>query len=382
MRIVDVLLVVGVAVAPPGPADDGQRVREQRLASIRAEAVRIEARLEAVRGRVSTLAGEVETLGLELALSEERIAASQAAGELAASRLEAAEQRAGILEADLVRLRARLERSVFALHRLGRQGYLRLVSTVAREADPLPAIRWLRFLGRRDAGAFRARRAAAAALEEERREIATQRDAVTRALADEERRRRESAALYRRQRALLASAETEGRRLGERASGLRDSERRLATLLDLVASGATDLAGRPIQDFRGVLDWPAAGAVVAGFGPRLDPRYRTQVPHPGVDIAATAGAPVRAVYAGRVAYAGVFEDYGRMVVVRHPNRAFTLYAGLASLKVSKDDAIALSALLGEAAATPLYFEVRVDAHAEDPSRWLRERDDPPRAERR
>jgi septal ring factor EnvC (AmiA/AmiB activator) len=352
---------------------DSQSDRTRRLAAIRAEAARLEGRLAVLRGRTSTLGGEVERLGLELALGEERMAAAEAEQELAAERLRVAGERARGLEEELAALRARLGRSVFTLYRLGRRGVWSVASSLLRHEDPLPGIRWLRFLGRRDGDALRAARVAAEALAAERREIEMQRAELSRALEEEGRRKRERTALFRRQRALLASAETESRRIGERAAELRADERRLGALLALVAGGADDLGGRPIQEFRGVLDWPAEGAVVAGFGPRLDPRYRTQVPHPGVDIAARPGSPVRAVFAGRVAYAGVFEDYGRMVVLRHPTRALTLYSGLASLRVNKDDVVALAGVLGEASSAPLYFEVRIDARAEDPQRWLAER---------
>ena len=67
--------------------------------------------------------------------------------------------------------------------------------------------------------------------------------------------------------------------------------------------------------------------MTVGFGPRLDPRYGTRVPHDGVDIATVPGEPVRLVYPGRVVYAADFEGYGPTVVVQHAGRAFTLYAG-------------------------------------------------------
>ena len=46
--------------------------------------------------------------------------------------------------------------------------------------------------------------------------------------------------------------------------------------------------------------------VTAGFGPRLDPRYGTRVPHHGIDLETSPGADVVAVYPGRVVYAAPF----------------------------------------------------------------------------
>jgi septal ring factor EnvC (AmiA/AmiB activator) len=130
------------------------------------------------------------------------------------------------------------------------------------------------------------------------------------------------------------------------------------------------VAGRPIQDFRGVLDWPAAGPVAVGFGPRRDPRYQTTVPHNGVEITTAPGAEVRAVYSGKVLFAAPFRGYGPTVIVLHPGRVFTLYAGLDRLRVGKDAMVSLGDSVG-AAGRALYFEIRADNRPQDPRDWLR-----------
>jgi septal ring factor EnvC (AmiA/AmiB activator) len=130
------------------------------------------------------------------------------------------------------------------------------------------------------------------------------------------------------------------------------------------------LDGTPLQEFRGVLDWPVAGEVVGGFGPRRDPRYRTEVPHNGVELTTRPGSAVRAIYPGKVLFADALEGYGPTVVVHHAGRVFSLYAGLASLGVGKDDMLSLGQPVG-AAAERLYFEIRVDNRPENPLDWLR-----------
>ena len=110
--------------------------------------------------------------------------------------------------------------------------------------------------------------------------------------------------------------------------------------------------------------------MTAGFGPRLDPRYGTRVPHNGLDIACARGSEVRVVYPGRVAFAAAFEGYGPTVVVEHAGRVFTLYAGLARVLVAKDDVLSLRGVVGTAADS-LYFEIRAENRPEDPRLWLR-----------
>ncbi|MDP9122930.1 MAG: peptidoglycan DD-metalloendopeptidase family protein, partial [Acidobacteriota bacterium] len=191
-------------------------------------------------------------------------------------------------------------------------------------------------------------------------------------LARERIRRRELLEVRARKAALLARVERESRDLSARASQLTEKEQKLAAFLDLLygrQSGGS-LAGAPMQELRGVLDWPVRGQVTGRFGPRLDPRYQTRVPHNGIDIATTPGAEVRAVFPGKVLFAAPFEGYGPTVVVLHPGRVFTLYAGLAELKTSREGMVSLGDVVG-LAADRLYFEVRVENRPEDPLIWFR-----------
>jgi murein DD-endopeptidase MepM/ murein hydrolase activator NlpD len=184
-------------------------------------------------------------------------------------------------------------------------------------------------------------------------------------------RRSELFAIRRRKADLLARMEKEGQALEERASELAEREGKLSELLDLLyGRNPAALEGAPIQRYRGVLDWPAEGKVTAGFGPRLDPRYHTRVPHNGVDIATEPAAEVRAVFPGKIVYAAPFQGYGNTVVVHHPGRVFTLYAGLTDLRKGTGDMVSLGDVVGLASSS-LYFEIRVENRPDDPLSWLR-----------
>jgi septal ring factor EnvC (AmiA/AmiB activator) len=170
---------------------------------------------------------------------------------------------------------------------------------------------------------------------------------------------------------LIEQVARERRRLAQRTLELQDKERKLARLIgSLIDAGDQGLEGAPIQDFRGVLDWPSRGELIGRFGPRRDPRYKTEVPHNGVDLAVDEGAEIAAIFPGQVLYSAHFEGYGPMVVVHHPGRVFTLYAGLEELRVGKGDMVSLGDILGRCAGK-LYFEVRVENQPEDPLTWLR-----------
>lgn len=122
----------------------------------------------------------------------------------------------------------------------------------------------------------------------------------------------------------------------------------------------------------GPLRLPLAGSVLAGFGGTMPDGHRSQ----GLLIAGSAGAPVQAVRAGRVAYADWLKGYGLLVILDHGNGWMSLYAFNDTLLKNAGDAVAA----GEAISTvgssggqgrpALYFELRRDGQPQDPKAWL------------
>jgi septal ring factor EnvC (AmiA/AmiB activator) len=362
--------VVAVRAAADAPAAP-QSSREEELVRVRAEIARLQDGIAGLRRRESGVEGELERLGLELELQRQRIAEALAARDVAREQVATSEAELARLEGDLEAVRGELRRRLAGLYRLGRHGYLRLVLAAEPEADPLAAVRWLRYLVRRDADAFNRFIATRERVGDERALLVARQEEVEGWVEREEERRGELATMARRQELLLARLSGERRDLAARAAELEDREGKLAAFLDLLyGRNAAPLSGRPIQDFRGVLDWPVMGRVTAPFGPRLDPRYGTQVPHNGIELAVEPGSEVRAIFPGKVLFASPFRGYGPTVIVHHPGRVFSLYAGLASVRVERDTVVSLGDVVG-LASTTLYLEIRVENRPEDPRVWLR-----------
>ncbi len=351
-------------------AADGD-AREAELAEIRSEIVRLEAQVTEMRGRETSIEDRLRRVNVELELQEIQLTEATAAYQLAAARAESTEAEIATLESAMAEIRDDLGRRIAGLYRLGRQGYLRLFLSLDPDVDLLPAIRQLRFLVRRDRTTIERYTETRDRLTTERQQLAVERREMALWQTREQERRDALATARRGQQRLLARVTREREQLAEQARELQEKERRFARLIESLSGGLLKpLGGEPIQDFRGALDWPFRGDVTSPFGPRLDPRYRTEVPHNGIDVATTAGAEVRSVFPGQVLYSSEFEGYGPMIVLHHPGRVFTLYAGLADLTVGKGDTVALGAALGTATDV-LYFEIRVDGEPHDPLEWLR-----------
>jgi septal ring factor EnvC (AmiA/AmiB activator) len=131
----------------------------------------------------------------------------------------------------------------------------------------------------------------------------------------------------------------------------------------------------------GTLDWPLAGRLIYRFGRQRQPNGLV-LRWNGIGIAASPGAPVRAVRGGRVVLAGPFEGYGPTVVVSHGNGFYTLYLYLEDIGVVEGRDVQTGQVVGTVGGrdTPegphLEFQIRapVDGgapQAQDPLKWLK-----------
>lgn len=116
--------------------------------------------------------------------------------------------------------------------------------------------------------------------------------------------------------------------------------------------------------------WPIKGRLSSPFGIRNGRR------HDGIDIAAKTGTPIIAADSGKVVFSGKMRGYGNLVIVRHKDDFFTVYAhnnrNLVSKgnSVKKGQCIARVGRSGRATGPHLHFEVRNGQKARNPLFFL------------
>ena len=136
-------------------------------------------------------------------------------------------------------------------------------------------------------------------------------------------------------------------------------------------------AGTGLEAMRGKLEWPVRGQVTGGFGKTKHPEFATEVFRKGIDIEAPIGEEIRAVEKGRVVFAERFSGYGKMVIIDHGERYFSVYAHLSEILKKTGDAVKRGETLGTVgdsdslAGSRLYFEMRKDGKSIDPLPWFR-----------
>jgi murein DD-endopeptidase MepM/ murein hydrolase activator NlpD len=101
--------------------------------------------------------------------------------------------------------------------------------------------------------------------------------------------------------------------------------------------------------------------------------------HPGLDIAAPLGTPVRAASEGVVTMAGWNGGFGKMVLIDHGGGVTTLYGHNADLRVEVGERVVAGQLIADMGSTGystgshVHFEVHVGEDKVDPRAWLRKR---------
>jgi murein DD-endopeptidase MepM/ murein hydrolase activator NlpD len=122
--------------------------------------------------------------------------------------------------------------------------------------------------------------------------------------------------------------------------------------------------------------WPAEGPVSSTFGLRRFLNGKPRSPHRGIDIAAPAGAPVRAAADGVVVEAGNFFFSGNLVFIEHGQGLTTLYAHLKRFTVRPGERVRKGQVVGYVGSTGrvtgphLHFSTLVNGVYVDPSIFL------------
>jgi murein hydrolase activator len=350
----------------------------KRLEVLQRDIKRLAEERDALRGRESGLLDELARLDADLRLKEAQ--SEETGARLAAARrdLAARERERASLEADRAAHAPVVAARVREIYKEGALGRLAWVLAPASRASMLDGLRYATYLARRDSRQFGKWRESARRLDEERSALAAE---TTRLAGLEAEVGRSHAALASARAAragrlsrVLADREQHDRAIAELESAARELER----LVDTLGPSAS-LPPLDVRTFRGLLSWPADGLVSQRFGPTIHPRFKTVVPHPGLDIDAEQGAPFRSVFDGRVAYAAPLHGYGLTVIVDHGHGLVSIYAHAGALLVTAGDIVSGGAELGRVGDSGslrgpyLYFELREAGKAVDPALWLRRR---------
>jgi septal ring factor EnvC (AmiA/AmiB activator) len=339
--------------------------------------------LEKLDRKERTVLNEMDRLQVETALRARELARLVALKERTTGELESTRRMLEASRAEVAREEAGLARHLRTAYEMGRSRELGLVLSLAEPVDVMRAIAYIDVMAQRQTGVVDAVRRARSQVEALERSLGAQTGSLD-ALASQQRARAaELEEARRRSAALLAATRQDA---DAHRSAIAELARAASDLESAIVSNTTP-ADRPapppaiqVEQLRGALEWPVPGEIEVPFGDIRNPRFGTVTPHPGVDIRTEARSPIRAILPGRVVFARRFSGYGNTVLLDHGGHYLTVYARAAAMSVvegqtvTPGQVIALSADQAFDDGPPtVYFELRKDGKAIDPSSWLKRR---------
>ncbi|MBH5329346.1 peptidoglycan DD-metalloendopeptidase family protein [Eikenella sp. S3360] len=115
------------------------------------------------------------------------------------------------------------------------------------------------------------------------------------------------------------------------------------------------------------LQWPVRGEILTQFNGASSK---------GIDIAGSAGTPVKAAAPGRVSYVGEgIRGYGKLILINHTGGMLTAYAHNSQINVREGQQVSAGQTIGSMGSSgtdrvKLHFEVRVNNRAVNPLDYL------------
>ncbi len=369
-------LLVGATGAAPeqtGGAGDVRQHQEQRE-RLRKQIQALQADISRIRGQKDSLTAELADREREMSLLHRRLRdLGRQLQQLQEQHVQAQARRRQLGEAmrrDADRL-ARLLRSAYVA---GRQERLKLF---LNQQDPAALNRMLAYhdyISRERASQLRKLRADAEELLQLTERIAGQQQALRQARLRQQEQTRQLEVRQQERRRLLAQIEESLSEKGRKLARWQEDERRLAQLLEQIESALENLdfpEQKGFRESRGSLSWPLRGRLLKRFGAEKIGNLRWD----GVIIGAKAGDSVRAVHAGRVAWADWLRGYGLLMIVEHGDGFMTLYGNNQSLFKETGDWVETGEVIAQAGdgrmggSPGIYFGIRHKGRALDPVRW-------------
>lgn len=350
-----------------GKVDD----KKQKLEQAEAEKGVLSTEISKLNGKIDQLTGEVATLRNREAIVEAELNEAEES-------LDAEQEVLGIARERLGRITETLAERLIAIYKADTPDSLSVVLDSDGFDDVVDRYEYLGRIEQQDASIVDRTRELRDDTRNAVEQIRVTRDTIAAKQRELERTR---VALEAREAELAAAKDRSQRSLTnvkgniQRLEGdIGDLEDQIQAQLAAAAAESTPSApstipAGPIQGGSGGYIWPVSGPVVSPFGPRWGRL------HAGIDIAAPAGTPIRAIADGTIALAAPTSGYGNYTCINHGGGLSSCYAHLSSYaitsgSVSQGDVIGNVGCTGHCFGDHLHFEIRVNGVPTDPMAYL------------
>ena len=388
-------------LAAPAAADDIYRKKreiDERLSSVhtkiahaRQQEAVLSQEITLVNARIDDLQNDVAQAQQKLKRLEAELAASQRELDRLGKVFALQTRRLDLLRRDYGVALARLERRVIDAYETPSVDAIDVMFASTSMNDMLSNIEFVQQIGRQDryvsGRLHEARNAMRAARERTRstKERVAAETAAIRRRTDEQHAvtaelistQQQLATARAAKRATLSSVKVNENEFVEEANALEAASSSLAATIQAVQAAPRPSSPETSssQPSSSGFIWPVSGPISSPFGSRCLGNGDCSL-HPGIDIGAPPGTPIKAAASGTVIYAGWLGGYGNLVVIDHGNGLSTAYGHQSSIAAANGASVAQGQVIGYVGCTGycfgahLHFEVRVNGQPVDPLGYL------------
>jgi murein hydrolase activator len=360
-------------------AQQGAEVSKEQLHAIEQEIQNLRQQANKLAEQENSIISQLDQFEVEYQMKSHEIELLDLRQQKTRADIAALNQQFKDLNESLEKQRAHLSARLVEAYKLGRLNYLKLMLQAQSATDLLRTYQYVTFLARDDSRrlqeyreAMKEKESMQMRLEQEDRNMAQLKQDLEQAHTDLVKSRTEKTRLLQSvqtERSTHLGALNELKAAASQLQGffIRQSEPEIEEL----ASGVE------ISRFKGALDWPVRGRIIRNFGMIKNPKFGTTTMCNGIEIETAEGAPVMAIYDGKVMFAEWFKGYGKSIILSHPGGVYTLYAHNSELTVQRGDSVQKGQMIARAGSTgslngpSLYFEVREKDQPVNPVQWLR-----------
>lgn len=364
------------AAAEPAAQNTDRVAAESKLGEVLAEIGQLKARLEASRTEHRREQQGLRELDLQLQRVNVELRGLRQQESAQQDELEALRRQREEFLAQLEQRMDQLGEQLRLSYRTSRQSRIKLILNQDDPAQLGTMLAYYQYYARAQTGRISLLQSTLEDLEEMQRSIDLSLSQLAQ-LRTEQQAVLEELGRQRAQRQVLLAGLA--RQIGDEAARLKELERNrqdlealLERLTDVLADIPPDLGERVgVEKQKGRLPMPLKGPVRHPYGQGRSGGLSWQ----GWLIGAEAGAEVRAIAYGRVAFADWLRGYGLLIIIDHGQGYMSLYGHNESLLheagawVEPGDAISIVGS-NPGNGQGLYFELRKSGRAIDPAAWL------------
>ena len=377
------LSIVQLWAEEPGETMGGIKAHKEKIGQVQQEIERSQVQIKVMQRKERLLLDQLDHLELQLQQLREKLENRKRERAVLRKEIRLKNKQIKDLDHELDTLRILLAQRLEALYKFGRQAYVNLL-TSARDVSGLQQ-QWvyLRAIAEQDSELI------ASFIERQREEeelsqgLSSKEIELSKLMAEISQQKEEMEKVKSEQVALLQNIHNQEEMYQNYVRELAAVSRELKEKIEELQK-KNDKSGTAVQQLKGgfaskkgALPYPVSGRIISRFGTKQHKKFGTKIRSNGIEIATEPLLPVVAVYGGQILYAEWVKGYGKVLIIDHGEKYYTLTAHLAETIKKTGEMVEAGETIGYVGYSPLgnkagrvYFEVRHLSKALNPEKWL------------